>query len=319
MQTRSMLRTSLEGAVGGALAGAAMNAVTTSFLSRQSHDSRARERKLSPDGAPNAAARRLLMHAGFEPDDETVRRVGRALHWTFPVVGGIAIGNLTRGKRRPLPDSMAAALVMWALFDEITPWATGTTPSPAEYPLVTHARGLVGHVGFGAVLGNVLTLLRSTSVPSETSAVVRRRVDVPPERVFDVLLDPTAYVEWVVGARSLRAIDDDWPAPGSAFHHELARASGDVEDKTVLVSIDRPRSVVLKAYARPLGIADVSIHVAPDDGGCVVAIEEKLARESGRSGLNPLCRPLLHIRNVESLRRLERTVAERPFGPRPPV
>jgi len=303
--------------VGGVLAGVAMNAATTFFLERQSKASRKIERAISPGGVPAATARRMLEVVGAEADEETVRKLGAALHWTFPVVGGIAVGNVTTGKADPLPASLASAVAMWALFDEITPWVSGSSAPPRAYPFVTHMRGLVGHLVFGATLGVALSVLRSAPEPSLASSVTRRHLNAPAEQVFDVLLDPTAYVEWVVGAHKLRAIDDDWPAPGSAFHHQLAKSSGGVKDKTVLVSFDRPKSIVLKAYARPAGIADVAIQVMPANGGCIVTIEEKLAAESGRSALNPVLRPLLHLRNVESLRRLETTVAER--GVRPPA
>jgi|GEM_PF-299517 uncharacterized protein YndB with AHSA1/START domain len=311
MRSSPKLRASVEGALGGALAGVAMNAATTAFLNRQSEASRKIERSLSPGGVPVAAARRMLEFAGVEADEETVRKLGVALHWTFPVVGGIAVGNITHGKPNTIPTSLASAVAMWGLFDEITPWASGTSAPPRAYPVVTHMRGLVGHLVYGAALGVGLSALRSAPEPRAASSITRRRFDAPAEQVFDVLLDPTAYVEWVVGARKLRAIDDAWPAPGSAFHHELARSSGGLRDKTVLVSLERPTSIVLKAYARPVGIADVALHIAPDDTGCIVTIEEKLAEESGRSALNPVVRPLLHLRNVESLRRLEVTVAER--------
>jgi uncharacterized protein YndB with AHSA1/START domain len=46
-------------------------------------------------------------------------------------------------------------------------------------------------------------------------------VDATPEDVFDVLSDPTTYPDWLVGAKAIRSIDPDWPAPGSQFHHRI--------------------------------------------------------------------------------------------------
>ena len=36
---------------------------------------------------------------------------------------------------------------------------------------------------------------------------------------FNVLVDPTTYPSWLVGAEEIRAVSDDWPAVGSRFNH----------------------------------------------------------------------------------------------------
>src|SRR3546814_10022652 len=44
---------------------------------------------------------------------------------------------------------------------------------------------------------------------------------VAPEDVFDHLLDPWRYPEWLLGASTMRAVDDHWPEVGSRFHHRV--------------------------------------------------------------------------------------------------
>ena len=66
---------------------------------------------------------------------------------------------------------------------------------------------------------NLLERLRS---PVE----VRVTVPAPPEAVFAVLSDPETYPEWLAGAQHIRHVDDDFPAEGSAFDHEVGPSDG---------------------------------------------------------------------------------------------
>lgn len=46
--------------------------------------------------------------------------------------------------------------------DEGAVYALGLTPGPANFPWQTHARGLAGHLVFGAVTDATLSLLEDT-------------------------------------------------------------------------------------------------------------------------------------------------------------
>ena len=138
----------------------------------------------------------------------------------------------------------------------------------------------------------------------------KRKLNVDQETAFSVLLDPHAYADWVVGAYKVREVDGDWPAKGSSFHHELARSAGGVKDKTTVVDIEKPRRITLKAYARPLGAADVTIRVEDVDGGSLVVIDESVSEDSKLRLVNPLNEIFIYLRNVEALRRFAR-IAER--------
>lgn len=139
----------------------------------------------------------------------------------------------------------------------------------------------------------------------------QRTISATQREIFEVLLDANAYTDWVVGAQKTRDVDEDWPAPGSSFHHKLADSSGGVKDRTTIVDIDEPRSITLKAYARPLGAADVRIDVNEIDGTCLVVIHESVVKTSKLRLLNPLIEPLIFLRNIEGLRRLEKLVVKR--------
>ena len=47
----------------------------------------------------------------------------------------------------------------------------------------------------------------------------RIRIEADRRHVVEALTDPTIYPLWLVGSQGIRAVDDDWPAPHSKFHH----------------------------------------------------------------------------------------------------
>jgi uncharacterized protein YndB with AHSA1/START domain len=133
-------------------------------------------------------------------------------------------------------------------------------------------------------------------------------ISAEPEAVFDVLDNPYAYPRWVVGTRRVRAADPTWPAVGSQLHHAVGTALAELHDSTKVLERARPQRVLLEARARPTGVAEVDIVVAPSGSGSVVTLAE-----SPVSG--PLARlprfvtdPFLTLRNAVSLQRLRHEV-----------
>jgi uncharacterized protein YndB with AHSA1/START domain len=134
-------------------------------------------------------------------------------------------------------------------------------------------------------------------------------VDVPPERVFEVLADPRLYPRWVVGAKSLRSADADFPARGTRFHHRVGVGPLALADHTEVLEVVPPRRIVLRAKARPLGTATVVVEVDPDGRGSRVTLVEDPGDPLTALLFTPLTHLLVRVRNAESLRRL-RAIAE---------
>ncbi|HET7321136.1 MAG TPA: DUF1440 domain-containing protein, partial [Longimicrobiaceae bacterium] len=85
---------------------------------------------------------------------------GRAIHWAL----GAGAGALYGVMRRRVPGADAAdgllfGTAFWLLMDEGANWALGLTPGPGAFPWQTHARGLAGHLVFGATTDATLHAL----------------------------------------------------------------------------------------------------------------------------------------------------------------
>jgi len=140
---------------------------------------------------------------------------------------------------------------------------------------------------------------------------VTMHTTAPPEAVFAVLSDGWRYADWVVGAKKIRAVDPDWPAPGSKFHHKVGVGPFEINDNSKLEAIDPPRSISLNVRARPAGVARVHIALEPDDeGGTMIAMDEYPIAGIARFTDNPIQRALLAGRNLEALRRLKNLAEE---------
>ena len=148
-------------------------------------------------------------------------------------------------------------------------------------------------------------------------ATTLRFIEATPTAIFDTLVDPYAYAHWVVGSKEIRGADDDWPAVGSAFYHRVGSAGLEVKDKSEVIQLDPPHWMALRTYVRPLGIAIVAIDIDPHEGGSLVTIHEVPHPGTRLNALSRLLDPLIHLRNIESLRRLDRLVRIRALHPVP--
>ena len=142
-------------------------------------------------------------------------------------------------------------------------------------------------------------------------ATTRRHMDIPAARVWDVLADATTYSRWVVGADAVRDVEGDWPEVGALLHHRVGVWPIHVRDNTEVVEVEPPTRVVLEGRVRPLGRARIALHVVADGAGCTVEMTEYPLSPAILRLLTPLLDPLVRLRNVETLRRLERCARER--------
>lgn len=137
-------------------------------------------------------------------------------------------------------------------------------------------------------------------------------IEARPEQVWAVLTDPHAYPEWVVGARRIRDVDAGWPAPGTAFHHEVGGWPFTLKDNTKVRELVPPSRLVLEARARPAGVAAVTLLLEErTPGRTFVTILEEPVAGPAKFVPRPVMDALTKARNAESMRRLRRVVEQR--------
>jgi hypothetical protein len=150
------------GLVAGVASGLAMDRITTFFQERQSASSRQREDQLREEMPTATLARLMAEGAGTKLDDERAEKLGTWLHYGLGASGGPIAVSLVRRGVHPLPAGIAAGLGMFVFVDEGLNYVLGLTPPAPEWPLVSHVRGLVGHLAYGVILGSLLVLARRT-------------------------------------------------------------------------------------------------------------------------------------------------------------
>ena len=135
-------------------------------------------------------------------------------------------------------------------------------------------------------------------------------IAVPPSAVFAVLADGHDYDEWVVGAKHIRDVDAGWPEPGTKIHHTVGFGPFELKDETVVEEVDTDRRLVLKAKARPAGIARIVMTLEPTASGTKVVMEEAPISGFAKAIHNPVLDGVLKKRNDEALRRLKEHAEE---------
>jgi uncharacterized protein YndB with AHSA1/START domain len=133
---------------------------------------------------------------------------------------------------------------------------------------------------------------------------VRTTVPAPPDAVFAVLSDPETYPEWLTGAQHIRGVDEDFPAPGSEFAHEVGpNGAVTVADKTEVRAADAPTRLELGVHAGPLkGVAEFELERTGE--GTLVTFRERLT--GGMEVAMPVARGLIFLRNKASLDKLRK-------------
>ncbi|WP_270886738.1 SRPBCC family protein [Pedococcus sp. 5OH_020] len=124
------------------------------------------------------------------------------------------------------------------------------------------------------------------------------------DAVWAVLADPWSYASWVVGASRIRTVEGEWPKVDAKIHHSVGAWPILLNDETSVADCEPGRRLVLRAAARPFGVAQVELELQPDPAGCLITMRE--APVSGPATMLPAAvqEPALKRRNSESLLRL---------------
>ncbi|HEX3289272.1 MAG TPA: SRPBCC family protein [Mycobacterium sp.] len=103
---------------------------------------------------------------------------------------------------------------------------------------------------------------------------VTRDISAPRRQVWDVMANGWTYSQWVVGNSRMRAVDPDWPAPGSTIRHSIGVWPLVINDETVVEKSVPLEELVLHAKSGPFGGARVILRLSDIPDGCRVEMEE---------------------------------------------
>lgn len=139
---------------------------------------------------------------------------------------------------------------------------------------------------------------------------VRRALHAAPDAVWDALADPATYPRWLVGAKVIRSVDPDFPAPGADFHHAVGPVDEvALPDRTTSLEAQRPSLLKLKVRARPFFEGIVTFRLLPTMAGTEVAMREEPTGPLRFA--TPLLAPFIVGRNRKSLEQLAKYVESR--------
>ncbi len=130
-----------------------MNQTTTAFRAHQSEESRRREEEASGEVAYAALVRRAAALVGQDVDPDRAERLGVSFHYAMGIALVPGYVLLRRGLGlAPLGAGLTLGLSVSLLVDEVANPLVGSAAPPRAYPLVTHLRGLAGHVAYGVAV-----------------------------------------------------------------------------------------------------------------------------------------------------------------------
>ena len=133
---------------------------------------------------------------------------------------------------------------------------------------------------------------------------VAREIRASRSQVWDVMADGWTYSQWVVGNSRIRAVDPNWPAPGSTIRHSIGVWPLVIDDESMVEESVPLAKLVLHAKGGPFGGARVILRLSDVPEGSRVVMEEYPVSGPGAMLPNRLSDLAAWPRNRETLWRL---------------
>jgi uncharacterized protein YndB with AHSA1/START domain len=138
-----------------------------------------------------------------------------------------------------------------------------------------------------------------------------REVRASRQQIWDAMADGWTYSQWVVGNSRTRAVDPNWPQPGSVIKHSVGVWPLVISDQTVAESCTPGEELVLRAGLGRLGAARITLRLKDTpDGGCRIEMIEVPVEGPIKLIPDKLALAAVYPRNRECLLRLT-ALAER--------
>ena len=111
------------------------------------------ERLVRPGASSSlVAARKVADHLDSSLSKQETERLGKLIHNGIGMAWGPVYGLLRRhGSMPPFAAGLATGTAMSLVLDEVVVPALGLSAPDQDYPILTHVRGFVAHLVYGAV------------------------------------------------------------------------------------------------------------------------------------------------------------------------
>ena len=136
-------------------------------------------------------------------------------------------------------------------------------------------------------------------------------IEAPASAVYATLLDAWTYEVWVGGAKRIRDVDPNWPAPGSRFHHSVGIGPLQTRDQTQLLQRETDRLVVLQVQIWPIGEGTVRLELEDLGERTRVVMHETFTNGPAAWADNRLQQLAVKLRNDWGLDQLKTVVEQR--------
>jgi len=157
METKELVTDGALFGVAGYGAAKVMGKATTFMYQQQTDEAKQQEQDESYGVAYNVAAKKTAALAGKQLSQDQASKAGMAIHYAL-ALGWVPVYMVARRRfgMTPFGAGAASGLSMAVLVDEIGNPLLGFTPPPQKYPLVSHLRGLVGHLVYGLAVAAIV-------------------------------------------------------------------------------------------------------------------------------------------------------------------
>lgn len=150
MRFQDVVATTVVGLISGYAGTKVMEPVSMKLYEWESEEDRQREDAVRPGPPYEIAARKASRLLGLQPGDEQIEAAGLVFHYGLGMSWGpvyLVLRRLTG--LNPVATGLLTGGAMSLIVDEGMTPALGLSAPNSAYPLVTHLRGIVAHLGFG--------------------------------------------------------------------------------------------------------------------------------------------------------------------------
>lgn len=131
-----------------------------------------------------------------------------------------------------------------------------------------------------------------------------RNINATIDNVWSILATGKTYDQWVVGADTIRAVEDGWPKVGSKLHHTVKAGPVKSNDETEVLESEPRKHLKLRGRARPYGVAEITLDLREIGSTTDVTIKERVVSGPGSLMPNIIQDLALKARNTKTLSNL---------------